>query len=86
MTKGWTLTLTAVALLAALSACGRKGDLEPPPGLSAAEIAAQEKSKSMDCVAGPEELEQVKAPIDGDASGAEAGYPSIIPNNGQPPC
>ncbi len=86
MTKGRTLTLTAVALLAALSACGRKGDLEPPPGLSAAEIAAQEKSASVDCVAGPDELEQVNPPIDGDAGGAETGYPSIIPNNGQPSC
>lgn len=86
MTKGWTLTLTAVALLAALSACGRKGDLEPPPGLSAAEIAAQQKSGSTDCVTSPDDLERVKPPIDGDAGGAETGYPSIIPNNGTPPC
>lgn len=86
MTKGWTLTLTTVALLAALSACGRKGDLEPPPGLSASEISAQEKSRSTDCVAGPDDLEQVNAPIDGDAGGAETGYPSILPNNGTPSC
>tara|TARA_R110002074_G_scaffold105621_2_gene228155 strand:+ start:2766 stop:3026 length:261 start_codon:yes stop_codon:yes gene_type:complete len=86
MTQGWTLTLTAVALLAALSACGRKGDLEPPPGLSAAEIAAQEKSGSTDCVSDPDQLEQVPQPIDGDSEGAEAGYPSIIPNNGEPSC
>tara|TARA_R110000868_G_scaffold167895_2_gene402390 strand:- start:1091 stop:1351 length:261 start_codon:yes stop_codon:yes gene_type:complete len=86
MTKGWTLTLTAVALLAALSACGRKGDLEPPPGLSASEIAAQEKSGNTNCVVYPDQLEQVDTPIDGDSGGAEEGYPSIMPNNGEPSC
>jgi predicted small lipoprotein YifL len=91
MTRATTLTLTALALAMALGACGRKGDLEPPPGMTAEEIAAQEKAEAMnrDCaVDAPLDVGSPLAdPIDAAPSGgAESGNPNRMKDDVAPPC
>lgn len=93
MTKKYTMALTALALVAALSACGRKGDLEPPPGMSAAEIAAQEKaattSQQPNCVTLNEDGTTYAAPVPIDAhgtGGAQSGNTNLMKTYDTDPC
>ncbi|MGV8997412.1 MAG: LPS translocon maturation chaperone LptM [Parvibaculaceae bacterium] len=85
MTINMKMALTALALVAVLGACGRKGDLEPPPGMSPAAIAAQDKAeadaKKHNCVTLNEDgtTYSAPAPIDANsAGGAESGNPNLM--------
>lgn len=85
MTKNMKMALTALALVAALSACGRKGDLEPPPGMSPAAIAKQNqteaKAKQQNCVMLNEDGSTYSAPTPIDANGtggAQTGNPNLM--------
>jgi len=85
MTKNLKMALTALALVAALSACGRKGDLEPPPGMSANEVSAQEqaaaKARQKNCVLLNEDGTTYSAPTPIDANntgGAQSGNLNLM--------
>ncbi|MES1989964.1 MAG: lipoprotein [Pseudomonadota bacterium] len=90
MTRNIKIALTALALVAALSACGRKGDLEPPPGMSPAAIAAQDQAeaKQQNCFT-LEDGTTYSAPVPIDANGAggsESGNPNLMKTEEKPDC
>ncbi len=79
MTKHFTMAIMALALLLTLGACGRKGDLEPPPSTPAhATSASQGDCSSVG--------DRSAAPIDATAGGAQSGNPNRMPDTGLPPC
>ena len=93
MTRNIKMALTALALVAALSACGRKGDLEPPPGMSPAAVAAQEKAEAdaqkQNCVTLNADGTTYSAPVPIDANGtggAQSGNPNLMKNTETPAC
>jgi predicted small lipoprotein YifL len=79
MNRRLTMATTAFAILLALGACGRKGDLEAPPSVSPDMASA----KTPGC-AGDATAEQ---PIDAaPGGGAESGNPNRMPDMTPPPC
>lgn len=79
MTKQFTMAAMALAILLTLGACGRKGDLEPPPGTPAhASSASQGDCSPVN--------DKTAAPIDAINGGAQSGNPNRMPNTGLPPC
>ncbi|MDO8288165.1 MAG: lipoprotein [Parvibaculum sp.] len=92
MTKKYTMALTALALVAALNACGRKGDLEPPPGMSAAEVAAQEQAaatQQSNCVTLNEDGTTYAPPVPIDAhgtGGSQSGNTNLMETYDTEPC
>lgn len=93
MTKKYMMALTALTLVAALNACGRKGDLEPPPGMSAAEVAAQEQSaaasQQSNCVTLDEGGTTYTPPVPIDAhgtGGSQSGNTNLMETRDTEPC
>lgn len=80
MSTRLTLATTAFAVLLALGACGRKGDLEPPPSVSPDMASAQKPG----CNAIP----AGERPIDAAAAdgGASSGNTNRMPVMTNPPC
>jgi len=75
------MTITAalgLSVLLALGACGRKGDLEPPPGVS-----PDMASKSSGCSTKPVTPQNV--PIDAQTPDS-TGAPTQMPDTTVPPC
>lgn len=93
MTRAGTLVLGALALTVALGACGRKGDLEPPPGMDPARAAAQDREieNSNNCADEALSIESSLVaptpPIDASpGDGAESGNPNRMEDDIAPPC
>lgn len=83
MTTKHTLALTGLALLLALGACGKKGALEPPPGMDAAKAAEQERA--INCARekrDPEALDTIDAGI----GGGRTGNTNTMPDTQNNPC
>jgi predicted small lipoprotein YifL len=79
MNRRLTMAATAFAVLLALGACGRKGDLEPPPSVSP-DMASAKAPGCTDTTSG-------QAPIDAQpAGGAESGNTNRMPDMTNPPC
>lgn len=79
MTRQTTLAITALAMVLALGACGRRGNLEPPPGVSP-DMAA---TPSTGC---PQSSADTPKPIDANPGGAQSGNPNRMDQNELPPC
>jgi len=76
------MTITAalgLSVLLALGACGRKGDLEPPPGVS------PDMAQKAPCGNTPNAAPQ-DAPIDAQKRPTSTGAPSQMPTQTIPPC
>ncbi|MEN6544128.1 lipoprotein [Parvibaculum sp.] len=76
------MTITAalgLSVLLALGACGRKGDLEPPPGMS------PDMAQKTPCGNATEAVPQ-DAPIDAQKRPTSTSAPSQMPNQSLPPC
>lgn len=79
MIKHFTMATIALAMLLTLGACGRKGDLEPPPGTPAhAPSTAQGDCSPVS--------NDTAAPIEVIEGGAQSGNPNRMPDSGRPPC
>lgn len=77
------MTITAalgLSVLLALGACGRKGDLEPPPGVSP-DMAA----KAPGCGGAAPHTSTQNEPVDMQHPGSMAG-PNQMPDTTVPPC
>ncbi|MFZ3033578.1 MAG: lipoprotein [Parvibaculum sp.] len=74
-----TMAITALAILLALGACGRKGDLEPPPGIS----PDMAKTDTTGC---PPANADTPKPIDANPGGAQSGNPNRMAQDDLPPC
>lgn len=78
MNRRLTMAATAFAVLLALGACGRKGPLEPPPGVSP-DMASAQTPECADI--------SVQQPIDGTPRGAaSSGNTNRMPATAIPPC
>lgn len=76
------MTITAalgLAVLLTLGACGRKGDLEPPPGVS------PDMAQKTPCGNTPAVVPQ-DAPIDAQKRSTSTSAPSQMPSQTLPPC
>tara|TARA_R110000824_G_scaffold118960_2_gene271505 strand:+ start:122723 stop:122974 length:252 start_codon:yes stop_codon:yes gene_type:complete len=83
MTTKHMLALTGLALLLALGACGKKGPLEPPPGMDPAKAAEQQRA--LDCAResrDPEALDTIDAGI----GGGQTGNTNTMPDKTVNPC
>ena len=79
MTRQATMAVMAFSMLLTLGACGRKGDLEPPPGISP-DMAS---TTTTGC---PPASADTPKPIDADPSGAQSGNPNRMSQGDLPPC
>lgn len=74
------IAITALAMLLTLGACGRKGDLEPPPGANL-DMATTNKTGC------PPTSADTPRPIDTNPSGAQSGNLNrMSQDNNLPPC
>lgn len=78
MKRRMTIATVGLAALLALAGCGRKGPLEPPPGVS------PDMAKGPGCVTQPvphtEPVDTMRSPT------IPSGTPSQIPASSPPPC
>lgn len=72
-----TIAATAFAALLALGACGRKGDLEPPPYVSPDMAAAEAPACAARTDTGQKPIDAV--PNDGSTTGAPNRMPVMAP-------
>jgi predicted small lipoprotein YifL len=93
MTRAGTLAIGALVLAVALGACGRKGDLEPPPGMDPARAATQDREteKANNCASEALSTESSliapATPVDASpGDGAESGNPNRMEDDIAPPC
>ncbi|MCE9648560.1 MAG: lipoprotein [Parvibaculum sp.] len=83
MNRRLTMAATAFAVLLALGACGRKGDLEPPPSVSPDMASAGAPANASGCA----DTTSGQGPIDAQpAGGAESGNTNRMPDMTNPPC
>jgi predicted small lipoprotein YifL len=74
-----TIAITALAMLFALGACGRKGNLEPPPGISP-NVATSDRSGC------PPDSADTPKPVDAVPGGAQSGNPDRLSHGDLSPC
>ncbi|HEY4344338.1 MAG TPA: lipoprotein [Parvibaculum sp.] len=86
MNKRLTMAITAFAVILALGACGRKGPLEPPPGVSPDMASAKVPGCAPASPASPASAAGQR-PIDATPpSGSETGNPNRMPDMANQPC